>query len=258
MSQLNIVLRFLGQRQLAAALGALDSWQPAHGTAAEKAVKIRMAILRGRIPRFQGRFNESLACLERHIDQPSEGLIFDEDLPDLICEVADTLRELDEPLRAQQLLQDELTRGSHEHRASTKSLLKLCLAESLYAQGRFLQSHEVCSDVERQSGLTKMSKLRLFITIAKLRHIKCDWDAAFHYWTQALLVLNSFPPTSGLATRTIHLSTCDILRRQGRDELELAARANVATLTSLCENSEAKHWIPGLRQWLAFLGAQNS
>ncbi|KND89334.1 hypothetical protein TOPH_06081, partial [Tolypocladium ophioglossoides CBS 100239] len=251
-------MNFFQDEQLTAAIKSLDSWQPLHRTAAEEAVGFRMGILRARILRFQGHFNESLTCLERHMDHPSEGLIFYEDLPDLICEIADTLRELDAPLRAEQLLRNELARGSHEHRASTKSLLKLCLAESLYAQGRFLQSHEVCSDVERQPGLTKMGRLRLFITLAKLRHIECDWDAAFNHWTQALLVLNSFPPTSGLATRTIYLSTCDILRRQGRGELELAARANVTTLERLCENSEAKHWIAGLRHWLAFLDVQNT
>ena len=252
-------MNFFQTEQLADAIKALDSWQPLHGTAAEEAVGFRMAILRARILRCQGHFSESLARLERHVDNPpSEGLIFDEDLPDLICEITDTLRELDEPLRAEKLLQNELARGSREHRASTKGLLKLCLAESLYAQGRFPQSHEVCSDVERQPGLTKMGRLRLFITLAKLHHVRCDWDAAFDHWTQALQVLNSFPPTGGLATRAIYLSTCDILRRQGRDELELAARANVSTLERSCENPEAKHWIAGLRHWLAFLGAQNT
>lgn len=243
---------FQGEK-LAAAIQALDSWQPLRRTPAEEAVMFRMSVLRGRILRFQGRFDESLTCLEKHLAGSREGLVFNEDLPDLICELADSLREIEEPLRAEQLLRDELARGSLEHRSSSKSLLKLCLAESLFAQGRFLQSDEVCSQVESQSGLAKMARLRLFITLAKLRHVSYDWDAAFNYWTQALLTLNTFPPTSGQATRTVYLSTCDILRRQGRDDMELEARAKVATLERLCESSEAKHWIAGLRHWLAFL-----
>lgn len=240
--------------ELAAAIQALDTWQPLHYTPSEEAVTFRMNILRGKIFRFQGRFQESFECLSPYATRSAPGgLVFDEDLSDLICELADTLRELDNPSHAEQLIRMQLAREGWCH-SSSKSLLKLSLAESLFAQGRFLASDEVCSDVMcHRQGLPKMGKLRLFITLAKLRHLECSWDEAFQYWTQALVVLHKFPPTSGLATRTIYLSTCDILRHRDQDELELATRAKVATLEQLSEKAEAKHWIAGLRHWLAFL-----
>ena len=251
-------MNFVQDEKLAAAMQALDSWQPLRCTPAEETVVFRMGLLRGRILRVQGRFNESLNCLERHSAGSCEGLAFNEDLPDLVCELADTLRELEEPLRAEQLLRNELARGSLEHRSSAQGLLKLCLAESLFAQGRFLQSNEVCSDVESQPGLAKMGRLRLFITLAKLRHVERDWDAALDLWTRALTTLCAFPLTGGVATRTVYLSTCDVLRRRGQDELELAARAKATTLERLSKGAEAKHWIAGLRHWLAFLDSHGT
>ena len=103
-----------------------------------------------------------------------------------------------------------------------------------------------------------MGKLRLYITLAKLRHLESDWERAFEHWTQALVALNKFPPTSGLTTRVVYLSICDILHRQGRYELELKSRVDVAGLERLSQGSEAKHWIAGLRHWLAFLGSRDA
>ena len=54
--------------------------------------------------------------------------MFDEDLPDLICKLADTLQELDNPSHAEDFIQTQLARGGWCH-PSSKSLLKLSLAE---------------------------------------------------------------------------------------------------------------------------------
>lgn len=140
---------------------------------------------------------------------------------------------------------------------SANCLLKLSLAESLFGQGRHLKSEELCSDIIRQKGLSKIARLRLFITLAKLRHINSDWDTALKHWTQALKVINTFFLTSGLATRTIHLSISDILHHQGRAELA-RARPAIAILEQLSKTSEAKYWIAGFRHWLACLESRNT
>lgn len=248
-------LNHFQNEELAAAIQALDTWQPLHHMPAEEVVVFRMDILRGRILRFQGQFQESVAHLERHAIGQHRDLIFDEDLPDLICELADVFRELDNSSDAERVLRTQLARPGMA-RTSATCLLKLSLAESLFGQGRYLESEELCSDVMSQQGLSKMGRLRLFITVAKLRHVDSDWDAAFEYWTQALKVVNTFPPTSGLATRTIYLSTSDILRHQSRAELA-PVRPAVAILEQLSETSEAKHWIAGLRHWLAYLESRD-
>lgn len=70
-----------------------------------------MSILRGKIHRFQGQFEESLSCLPPvPIIGQTGNLLFDEDLDDLLCETGDALRELNEPLRAEQLLCTYLAR----------------------------------------------------------------------------------------------------------------------------------------------------
>ena len=245
-------LNFFQNEELAASMQALDTWQPIHNTPAEQVVAFRIDVIRGRILRFQGQFRESLACLERHATDQRGDLIFDEDRPDLMCELADTFRELDNPLRGEQVLRKQLTRRESAH-ASTICLLKLSLAESLYAQGRYHESQELCSDVISQQGVSKMGRLRLYITLAKLRYVASDWDAAFEDWTKALSVMNQFPPTSGLATHAIHLSISDILRRRDQGDLELASQPAIALLEQLSEKSEAKYWIAGLRHWSAFL-----
>lgn len=98
-----------------------------------------------------------------------------------------------------------------------------------------------------------MVNLRLYITLAKLQHLESDWMTALQYWTQAFAAINQFPPTSGLATRTIHLSICNMLHQQSDHEMESRSRNTVAILEDLCQTSEAKHWIAGLGRWLEFL-----
>ena len=66
----------------------------------------------GRVLWFQGAFAESLVHLERArktVEQRKD-LIFDEDLRDLICDLADTLRELDDPATAEHHLRAEIER----------------------------------------------------------------------------------------------------------------------------------------------------
>ncbi|KAK6206923.1 hypothetical protein QIS74_13411 [Colletotrichum tabaci] len=239
--------------ELSSALDVLDEWQPTrHSSPAEDVVLFRMNVLRGKILRFQGKFQEALGCLDKSrcaVEQQRD-VHFDEDAGDLVVETADTMRELDEPIRAEQLLRTQLERLLHT--PATRALLNLALTESLFAQQRFAEADQLCRDAE-SCRLSKMARLRLCITAAKLRHASSDWEGAFSWWTQALVAINKFPPTSGHTTRLIYLSLCDVLKHQGEEELEQASRAQVVKLESLSGNAQAKYWIAGLRHWQTYL-----
>lgn len=104
----------------------------------EEVVLFRKDMILGRILRFQGEFTESLTHLERarKATEQRKGLIFDEDLRDLTCDLADTLRELDQPVSAEHYLRAEISRRKHNCISSPGgSLLELSLAE-VYVEGQ--------------------------------------------------------------------------------------------------------------------------
>ena len=124
----------------------------------------------GRALRFHGEFKESLTHLQgsREIAERRKDLIFDEDLRNLTCDLADTLRELDDPVSAEQHIRAEITRRDWNCGPSS-GRLGLSLAESLFAQRRFIEVQQFCLDIQSRPGLLKFEQLRLHITLAKLR-----------------------------------------------------------------------------------------
>ena len=133
---------------------SLVDWTPLGMKASpmEESVLFRKHMILGRILRFGGRFEESRAQLERSLDlsRQLDSLNFDEDLRDLICDLADTLRELGDPVSAERHLRTEIgQRGA-------KTLLELSLAEALFAQGRSDEAEEVCLDIQSRPRLLKL------------------------------------------------------------------------------------------------------
>lgn len=239
--------------ELSSSMVTLNEWQPTEpASPAEEVVLFRMNLLRGKILRFKGKFQDSLECLNksRCATELLRDLHFDEEAGDLMVEIADTMRELDDPSRAEELLTAQLERPYHT--PATRALLCISLAESLFAQQKFPEANRLCFNVESQR-LSKMARLRQCITAAKLRHVRSDWEGAFAWWTKALVAINKFPPTSGHATRMIYVSLRDVLQHQGQKELEGASRAEVAKLEALSKYAEATHWIAGLRHWRIYL-----
>lgn len=234
---------------LVEALSVLSSWHPRKSTPAENVLVFRMRLLRGKINRLQGHFEEALSYLPAAPLPGRNGDIFyEEDVCELLCETADTMLELDQTWRAEKLLRTHL---AHQYAvaSSARYLVELSLAESLFAQGRSDESRKLCLDIMSQTSVSKMVRLRGHITLAKLHHLESDWGKALEHWTQALAAINLFPPTSGLATRTIHLSICDVLHQQGNHDTETRSLRTVSTLKDLCHLSEAKYWIAGFRHW---------
>ncbi|OJD19200.1 hypothetical protein AJ78_00813 [Emergomyces pasteurianus Ep9510] len=245
--------------ELAMATDVLDAWQSLGQipTAIEEVVLFRKHVILGKVLRFQGKFRESLLNLEKskNLADRCYNLFFDEDRCDLMCNLADTLRELERPADAEHCLRTEIAR---QNQVSRPDLLRLALAECLFAQGRYAEVEMICSEVKSKPNLLKMEKMRLAITRAKVFHINSDWERAFQCWTEAMQAVDKFTLTKGHTTRTILLSICDILRRQGQHALELKSRDQLATLEKLAGTGGSVYWIAGLRQWLDHLQTSNT
>ncbi|KAH8650342.1 hypothetical protein BGZ60DRAFT_550854 [Tricladium varicosporioides] len=226
--------------ELSRATEVLNEWRPLYQTPTmiEETVLFRIHILLGKIFRFQGKFGESLAYLEmsQHMADQRQDLFFNKKIYAIW----------------QRFLRREIARQCQSG-FPARTLLRLSLAESLFAQKRYAEAEALCLEVTSQPNLSKMEALRLSITLAKLRHVGCDWVAALNMWTEALVAINKLPPTSGHATRIIFLSVCDILRHQGQHQLEAASRKHLIALEKLSGQAEAKYWIAGLSHWLNHL-----
>ncbi|KAK7894617.1 hypothetical protein LTR67_006379 [Exophiala xenobiotica] len=187
----------------------------------EEVVLFRKHMIIGRGLRFQGDFTNSLAHLQqsRKIMERCRILTFNEDLRDLSCDLADTLRELDESVSAERYLRAEIARQKAEDiLPSAQFLLKLSLAESLFGQERFREAEELCSDVESCPTLLKFEKSRLNIVMAKIRHVESDLE--------------------------------------GQDWLVRESMKQVRSLDAMAKPGAVLFWIAGTKHWVGYLESQ--
>lgn len=226
----------------------------------EEVVLFRKHMLLGRLLRYGGRFKESLAHLQmsQNLVDQHRYINFAEDLRDLTCDLADTLRELEDPVSGEHQLCAEIARRDLDGTILPgRSLLELSLSEALFAQGRFGEAEKLCLDIQSRPGLLKFEKLRLYITLAKVRHVNSDDDGAFGHWANALVAISRYPVETGGATRIIVRSICDILARQGRQELLDQYLQQLASLDELVRPGGVWNWIAGLRHWMKFLESKD-
>lgn len=247
---------------LSTARKVLEDWSPLDEIVSplETAVVFRKGIILGRALRYRGDFEGSLTHLKRSqsLAQKSKNLAFDEDIPNLTCELAETFLELSDPVSAEYYLRREIERRAKAcHSSSGGSLPDLILAESLFAQGRFGEVESLCSKIQSRTGLLKADQLRFHIIRAKLRHINFDYEKASHYWGKAMEVVNKFPNET-CATKIIVQSVCDILGRHvvtkpDREQLLEQSHRNLSSLGTLAKPGGYRCWIAGLRHWVAYL-----
>lgn len=246
------------EEQLATANSILSSWKPLSNPPcpAENTVVFRGELLRAKISRYQGEFARSLAsiqiCREIVSQHHPKTIVLEDDLASLACEHADALRELDRLQEAEEILDEALATSLG---VGDLQVLSLCRAEVLFAQDRLDEAKAACQEYATAVSLTKMAKLRLCITRAKISHLQAEWSDALFWWTEALKTIAKFPPTSGHATWAIHVSVAHILQHQNADlrmNGETQARG-IADLKKLATKSEALCWIAGLRHWCAYL-----
>ncbi|KAG5743179.1 hypothetical protein H9Q70_014112 [Fusarium xylarioides] len=248
---------------LSTAKRILEDWSPLHRipSSIERVVEFRKNTMLGRILRYQGAFRESLKYLERAQTTAAQenDLTFYEDFRGLTCDLADTLRELNEPTSSERHLRTEITRRDQSDISTGKSLLQVSLAEALFAQARYREAESICLEVESRPGLLKLERLRLHITMAKIHHVQSNNDSAFLYWNEAMKDIAKFHMTGGRATRTILLSICDILRNRGQTKLMTdSIMDQVSLLDAGAKPEGAEYWIAGLRHWSQYLDSKTT
>jgi tetratricopeptide (TPR) repeat protein len=235
---------------------ALEQWHTLNDPCPmEQVVQFRISMLLGRFLRYQGEFAESLAHLKRSQNLAEErgSLSFDEDLRDLTCDLADTLRELDDPISAEHHLRAEITRQDQSSVCSSQTPLQLCLAEALLAQGHFEEAEQLGLKIQSRHGLLRFEKLRTHIVLAKIYHVKANNEEALSHWSAAMKEIAKFRLTNGRTTRIIVLSIGDILRRLGDGVWVEASLKQAAHLDQLAQPGGTRYWIAGMRHWLDYL-----
>lgn len=237
----------------------LESWVPDEDPSMmEQVVVFRKHLILGRMSRYQGEFYASLEALERCRDliQSLRQLDFDEDLRDLTCELADTLRELDRNKAAEQCLRKELQRWDQGLQSSVlrgRSLLEACLAEVLFAQGQHDEAERRCFEAIARPRLMKVAKLRFTIVLAKIYQTRSDYNKAMEYWNKACRALSAFPMTNGYTTSAILFSAEVALKALERHDMEAQNAKVLEHLKIMANPMGTRYWIAGLRHWISQL-----
>ncbi|RSL88929.1 hypothetical protein CEP51_001487 [Fusarium floridanum] len=247
-------LNFMQVEALKSAEEVLEAWSPLTETPSpmEQSVEFRKAIILGRSLRQRGEFFPSAIKLEaaRHLTEEPLDFVPNEDLRDLISELADSLREAHYSARAINILRQEIKRreGSYMPTAG-KSLLDLSLAEVLYCRGLNDEAEYICRCAMQDFPRLKYEKIRACIILGKIHHFSKP-DKARKYWTMALDDVNRLPSESLETSRSILRSLCDL---KGPDELREQYQKQLSRLEAQGEDSEVKFWIAGMPEWEKFM-----
>ncbi|KAH8698467.1 hypothetical protein BGW36DRAFT_376153 [Talaromyces proteolyticus] len=249
--------------ELTNAAEVLAAWEPiSPPSSMEIVVLFRKHIIMGKIERYRGNFKESLAHLMISINLVNDykDIVFLEDSSDLVCSLADIYLELEDPVAAERCLRNEIA----QRRTGSVTLLRLTLAESLFAQDRQFDAQVICNEIKSLPKLLRMEKLRLSIILAKLAHINAKYNEALGYWTEALTSISRYNLTTGQSTRIILLSMCDVLR-QARNldtgiesQNQLRTQEQLRSIEDLTGPTGVFYWIGGLRHWLRYLESINN
>ncbi|KAL2276404.1 hypothetical protein FJTKL_00918 [Diaporthe vaccinii] len=254
-------LNHIQVEELTQAEACLDKWVPLDHykpSRIEQVVQFRRSVILGRLMRYQGRFVESDAHLKTAYGMVKQikDLHFDEDRRDLICEIADTSRELKDLEPAETHLRAELSRwGQHSQGPafSGKSLLDACLAEILFAREKYEEAKTLCDEVRVRRNLLKFAKLRIFVVLAKICHVRDDYGGAMGHWSEALQAIAGFELTNGRTTRMIVSSQENALGKLGHAEIRDQSRKQVVVLDELAKPGGTLYWIAGMRHWQQYL-----
>ncbi|OAA55879.1 Tetratricopeptide-like helical [Niveomyces insectorum RCEF 264] len=267
-------LTYIQEERLDKAEECLENWHskdPERPSALESVVLFRQSMIWGRFLRFRGDFVEARARLreaqEQQRNQSHRQLIsLDEELQDFTCDLADTLRELNELEEAEQCLRTEIElrhrRQNDENRALSPvdtTLLNLSLAEVMFARGRFQDAKDLCLAVLSHPRPLRFTKLRAHIVLAKTRHVQGDHVAAFQFWTEALKDIAKFPFTYGYTTQVIIASAKDSMGRLGHIDLVTISQKQLDGLSlRVVPQGAMQHWIAGMSQWQAYVLGQTT
>ncbi|KAH7131475.1 hypothetical protein B0J13DRAFT_529470 [Dactylonectria estremocensis] len=127
----------------------------------------------------------------------STSVFFNEDLGHLVSHHADTIRELNDPWSAENMLRQEIALQDQPGVSSSRSHLQVSLAEALFTQERFEEAELLCLYVESRPNLLKLDKLRLHIATGNIHHIHAEYEKALPHWSGAMAEMSKFQLTGG-------------------------------------------------------------
>lgn len=264
--RLSQALNLMQQELLTDAISLLKSWSPLdvkRPSTMERVVAFKINTNLGKILRYQGHFEESLACLKQTLEETRDDAMFKDSLTDLVCNFGDTLLDQGRPVDAQEVIETELEyldkrKNSASSASSASQRLQLSLAECYIeqqlvhkAESSYLEQYE-----KLKSGT--FAELRCTIGLARVAHLRSEWKVAQDNWVKALALVNT---GFGLGANNNPYTALAILKSMHKALLEsreydTAAKTldRVRDTEATCSPMGCKHWIPGFTtQWLATL-----
>ncbi len=222
----------------------------------EQLVLRRKSIAIGKIERYQGNFD--------HAQQHLEVLLGNERLDavtgrSLICHLAGVLCELNREARAETLLREEISvlddLGFGDIPSGRR--LRLSLAETLLLQGRLQEAASIylglamVEDCPNPTIVTGIEKVRLWMGLARVSHLKRSWREALENWSNALRASEDCKWKAGFNEMVVDYSI-------GHVYLELGQRKQsdlyVEKADKLYAHEGRQYWLTGLgTRWLDFI-----
>ncbi|KZL82903.1 and nb-arc domain protein [Colletotrichum incanum] len=206
--------------------------------------------LLGKIQRFQGKFHEALHQLDIPLNivdrykSQNHGLYFNEDIHDLACNYADTLRELGFFEQAEKYLRLRIDAASVASVApASRFVIEASLAECLFAKGHrkvreaqdevalgacsaLEEARELCLQLQSQKSLLRFERLRTLLTLAKISFVQGDYSEAEGFLSKSTNLMSKFDRTNGYATMAIIKTMIETLQRSPvKDDWEIKQRS---------------------------------
>lgn len=208
----------------------------------------------GKVFRFEGHFEKALPYFTDLLRQSEIDVFFEGTVHHriLLSNIADMYCELGQPARAAEVLKVELQNISTGSTLSVNNerRLHLSMAESLLRQNyldeaeQCLQdlrpAYDACKDKEM---LTRLGIFRMWMGLARISHLRSQWDDALARWHEALHVLETATWEQPFTIGVVRYSVAYVLYRLGRfresSKLLDEAKSDLA-------REGRKFWIVGL------------
>jgi len=239
----------------------LDHFSPLNSdspSTMERLVLKKKEVTIGRIDRYQGKFRlarEHLTPLS-DVDAKLDGVTGRSRISQLAC----VLCELGEPGKAQMLLCQEIKimekLGSQN--ISSGRCLRLSLAEALLLQASlkeaediYLRLKEVIEDCPDPNFTIGIDKLRLWMGLARISHLKHSWSDALTRWKKALRASEDCNWRAGFNEMVVHYSISHVKSVLGEQE---NSESHIKKADELYRREGRQYWLTGLgTYWLDFV-----
>lgn len=244
---------------LAHAEEEMYKWEPlspSSPTHMERIVLSSRNVVLGRILRFRGRFDEALPYFESLLEEINTTEYFESSSGHtmILSNIADLHCEMNNGFKAEEVLAPllkKMTDGGCENN-NTGQRIQLSLAESFLRRGMYAKAGQifeslrlVCEPPEKQKPdvATSISIFRLWAGLARISHLKSDWNEASRRWREALNVVEGCGWHDGFIASISQLSLAHTYKELG--DVEQSTRMLRLARSFLDQNGPEFFW-PGL------------